>query len=99
MQRGPVTADGGLGEPQSARMTWLDLQAHAAFPRAQATVASDVIETPLGRLDCLHYTVEGGSDTVSFWFDTSRPGMPVRVVTERDGHTVESSTMIADERT
>jgi hypothetical protein len=24
--------------------------------------------------------------------------MPVRIVTERDGHVVESSTMIADER-
>jgi hypothetical protein len=99
MERGPVAAGGGLGEAQSARMTWLDLQGHAAFPRAQATVASDAIDTPLGRLECLRYTVLGGEDTVSFWFDTSRPGMPVRVVTERDGLAVETSTMIADERT
>lgn len=99
MERGPAADGEPAGESQHARTTWLDLQAHAAFPRSQTTVASDVIETPLGRLDCLRYTVLGGSDTVMFWFDTSRPGMPVRVVTERDGHPVETSTMIADELT
>jgi hypothetical protein len=99
MERGLVTADGSpVGEPLRARMTWRDLQAHAAFPSERTTVAHEVIETPLGQLECLRYTVLAGADIDTFWFDTGRPGMPVQVTTERDGHIVESSTMIADER-
>jgi hypothetical protein len=99
MERGPVAPDGGpAGEPQRARMTWRDLQAHAAFPKDRTTLTREVVETPLGRLECLRYTVLDGADTDTFWFDTGRPGMPVRMTTERDGHVVESSTMIADER-
>ncbi len=98
MERGPVTDDGQLGESQRARMTWHQLQAHAGFPRARTTASREVIETPLGRLDCLCYAVRSDGETDTFWFDTDRPGMPVRIVTERDGLVVESSTMIADER-
>jgi hypothetical protein len=99
MQRGLVGADGQpVGEARGGRTSWHELQAHAAFPRSRATQDTDVIETPLGRLECLRYTVLDGADTDTFWFDTGRPGMPVRVTTRRDGRVVESSTMIADER-
>lgn len=98
LERGQVAADGSQAETQRGRMTWRDLQAHAAFASTRTTVAREIIETPLGQLECLRYTVLAGADTDTFWFDTGRPGMPVRVTTERDGHVVESSTMIADER-
>ena len=98
IERSSVGADGELiGATQLARTTWAGFQSHAAFSRAQTTVADDVIETPLGRLDCLRYTVLDGSVTDTFWFATSLPGMPVRMVTENDGRLVETSTMIADE--
>ena len=99
IERSSFGADGEpTGAPQLARTTWAGFQSHAAFPRARTTVADDVIETPLGRLDCLRYTVLDGSDTDTFWFATSLPGMPVRMVSETEGRLVESSTMIADER-
>jgi hypothetical protein len=98
VERTAVTAEGRqIGEPQLARTSWADFQAHAAFPRERTTVTGDVIETPLGSLDCLRYTVRDGAETDTFWFAIARAGMPVRVVTEREGRVVESSTMIADE--
>jgi hypothetical protein len=99
IERSSVTADGRpLEQPQPARTSWADFQAHAGFPRERTTVARDVIETPLGRLECLRYAVQQGPATETFWFDTSRPGMPVRVVEERDGRVVDAWTMISDER-
>jgi hypothetical protein len=98
IERRVFGADGSpIGAPETGRTTWAAFQLHAAFPLARTTVEPDVIESPMGRLECLRFTVLDGADTDIFWFAMSKPGMPVRVVTERDGRLVESMTMIADE--
>ena len=67
-------------------MTWRDLQSHASFPTDATTIEPERIETPMGELDCLRYTVRDGATEKVFWFATDLPGMPVRSVTRSDGH-------------
>lgn len=77
-------------------VTWADLQGHASFPADRVRIDDDVIETPLGTLQCLRYTVEqdGGFDT--FWFALAHPGMPVRHMSERDGEVIATNTVVAN---
>lgn len=82
------------GDVESRRVTWAELQAHAAFPAAVTTIENDTIETPLGTLDCLRYTVSAGDDVTVFWFAPAYPGMPVRIRDQENGRTV-TTTMIA----
>lgn len=67
------------GEIETRRVTWAELQSHAAFPAAMTTIEPETIDIPLGRLDCLRYTVRDGDDVTVFWFATKYPGMPVRI--------------------
>lgn len=68
----------------SARVAWLDLQAHASFPEDRTTISTEVITTEIGELDCLRYDVEG-EPAMTFWFALAHPGMPVRYT---DGRSV-----------
>lgn len=70
-------------DPQSlvsSRVTWLELQAHAAFPADRTTVTLEMLETPFGSVECRRYDTadEPGGPIVSFWFSLAHPGMPVR---------------------
>ncbi|MET9273460.1 hypothetical protein [Kribbella sp. NPDC003557] len=96
LERFRRTLDGAsLGEPQAMRATWLDLQRHASFPAGVTTIEPERIETAIGALDCLRYTVrDGGTDEI-FWFATSLPGMPIQQQTRTDGHVVESVVVVA----
>ncbi|QMU96987.1 hypothetical protein FVO59_06940 [Microbacterium esteraromaticum] len=62
------------------RVSWLELQRHAAFPSATTTVRAEVLDSPLGRLDCLRYDTAATDDEPAavFWFALAHPGMPVR---------------------
>ncbi|SFS09920.1 hypothetical protein SAMN04487783_1332 [Agrococcus baldri] len=60
------------------RATWLDLQAHAAFPAERTTVAPERIRLAFGERECLRYEVTGDGGTTTFWFALDHPGMPVR---------------------
>jgi len=73
-------ADGEpLGPAAPERMTWRELQGHASFEAARTVRAPDVIETPIGVLDCLRYTVTDDDGTVEdFWFAVAIAGMPIR---------------------
>ena len=71
------------------RVTWRQLQLHAAFPADGTTVSQEAIRTPLGELECARYDVDG----MTFWFDTHRPGMPVRY-----GTPGSMRTMVGDSR-
>lgn len=83
-------ADGvAVDEPSRSRVTWRQLQQHAAFPEVGTTVSRETIRTPLGEHDCLRYDV----GDMTFWFDVGRPGMPVRY-----GGAEGWSTMIGDDR-
>jgi len=83
-------ADGTVtAQPRRDRVTWRQLQQHAAFPEERTTVGREAISTPLGAHDCLRYEV----GEMTFWFDVGRPGMPVR-----HGSSEGWTTMIGDDR-
>ncbi|MGX5697327.1 hypothetical protein ACWKWP_14095 [Agromyces soli] len=69
------------GEVSSGRVSWLELQRHAAFPTDRTTLVEDVVEVPLGRFDCVRYDTrddEPDAPVETFWFAREHPGMPVR---------------------
>jgi hypothetical protein len=84
-----------LGHPLAKRSTWLELQRHAAFPADRTEIASTTLDSPLGVLECLHYTVFDGDDIDDFWFSPAYPGMPVKVVRQQFTAIVSTVTMIA----
>lgn len=84
------------GAPDAQRVTWLELQAHASFPADRATVEPELLETSLGTLDCLRYTVEDEDGSTSeFWFARSAPGMPIRYRSITDGR-VTSEVLVVE---
>jgi hypothetical protein len=95
MERARLSLDGApLGEPQVGRVTWLDLQTHASFPADATTIESEVIDTAIGELDCLRYTVRDGSTEEVFWFAKDLPGMPVQQLTRTDGKVVTTVSVL-----
>lgn len=83
LERWRVAVDGGVdGEVSTARVTWIELQGHAAFPAGRTIVSEDVLELPIGRVECRRYDVRiddsADAATEIFWFATAHPGMPVR---------------------
>jgi hypothetical protein len=86
-----------LAPAEERRTTWRDHRAHASFPRDAPTIARETIEPPIGRLDCLRYTVVDGDSVNTLWFATARPGMPVKVVATEGGRAVSTVTTAADE--
>lgn len=93
--RSELAADGtARTEPETDRVTWLDLQSHASFPADVTTIEPERITTALGELDCLRYTVlDEGAESV-FWFATDHPGMPVRYLTRVDGAVVLTVSVV-----
>jgi hypothetical protein len=77
-----------VDEPRTARITWRELQEHAAFPAVETTISRERIASALGELECLRYEVRRDAGTATFWFATGHPGMPVRYETA-DGALVE----------
>lgn len=63
----------------SHRVTWAELQGHAAFDAGTTSVSTVSVRTPLGDLTCRRYDTEDGV----FWFSLAHPGMPVQY--ESDG--------------
>lgn len=61
------------------RVTWRELQQHAAFDAETTSVSTESLTIPLGAVECLRYDTEAGV----FWFSTAHPGMPVQY--ESDG--------------
>jgi hypothetical protein len=95
-ETGATIERGRVGGPvESARVTWAQLQAHAAFPAAVTVVEPERIDIPLGVLDCLRYTVRDGDDVTVFWFAPAFPGMPVRIRVEVQSQVVSTTTMVA----
>jgi hypothetical protein len=95
LERSRRSLDGApLGEAQVLRATWLDLQRHASFPAGDTTIEPERIETAIGALDCLRYTVRDGDTDEIFWFATSLPGMPIQQLTRTDGQVVESVVLV-----
>ena len=91
-------SDGTVVETGVGRASWIELQSHAAFPADRTTIEERRLELPTGSADCLLYTVRDGDVVRRFWFDTTRPGMPVRVESEVAGVVTSVSTVVADKR-
>lgn len=97
VERIRLSLDGApLGEPEVSRTSWRDLQGHASFPAAATTIESERIETAIGPLDCLRYTVRDGTTDRVFWFAVDLPGMPVRYLTRVDGQVVSTVSVVAN---
>lgn len=60
------------------RVTWLELQRHAAFDAETTTVSTQSLSIPLGEVECLRYDTTDGV----FWFSLAHPGMPVQYESE-----------------
>jgi hypothetical protein len=95
IERSRLSLDGSpLAEPEVDRVIWRDLQAHASFPADDTTIEPERIETAIGALDCLRYTVrDGGTDEV-FWFAKDLPGMPIQSLTRTDGQVVATASLV-----
>ncbi|MBO0980641.1 hypothetical protein [Microbacterium sp. SD291] len=61
-------------EMTANRVTWAELQGHAAFDAETTSVSTGILSLALGDVNCLRYDTEGGT----FWFSLAHPGMPVR---------------------
>ena len=97
-ERWRETVDGvRIGRVEDRDTTWRQIQGYASFPAEQTTIEPDAIETPLGMMDCLRYTVREGETVKRLWFARHLPGMPVKVVVKEDGQVVSTVTMIANE--
>jgi hypothetical protein len=88
-----------IGAAETVYATWSELQAHASFERSDTTIDSDTIDTQLGRLDCLRYSVVDGATAHTFWFALKLPGMPVRFTAAENGAIIGSTTMISNATT
>ena len=97
-ERWRETVDGArVGRVEDRDTTWRQLQANASFPADQTAIEADTIETPLGIMDCLRYTVREGETVKRLWFARHLPGQPVKVEVKEEGRLVSIVTMIANE--
>jgi hypothetical protein len=97
IERARLTVDGEpLDEPEVDEVTWADLQRHASFPADRTSIRPETLETPMGREECLRYTVTDGSTVQTFWFATGRPGMPIRFEVQESGETLTSVSVLDD---
>lgn len=85
-----------LGEPSTARTSWVELQEHASFPSDATVIEVEALNTPLGRLECRVYEVDQDGEKSRFWFAVDRPGMPVKIQTHVGERVTSTVTMIED---
>ncbi len=97
IERSRQSLDGSpLADPEVDRVTWRDLQAHASFPVEGTTIESERIETAIGELDCLRYTVRDGASEEVFWFARTLPGIPIQYLTRTDGEVVTTVSVVGN---
>ncbi|MFB6610588.1 hypothetical protein ACFCVO_09735 [Agromyces sp. NPDC056379] len=82
LERWRVAPDGGVdGEVAGGRVTWRELQGHAAFPAERTMLTEETLELPVGRVECLRFDTRDEAPDApveTFWFARALPGMPVR---------------------
>lgn len=95
MERSRQSLDGSpLAEPAVDRLTWQDLQRHASFPSDDTTIESERIETAIGELDCLRYTVREGATDEVFWFAKDLPGLPIQCLTRTNSQVTTTVSVV-----
>ncbi len=83
-----------LGDPERFTSTWSELRDHAKFPADITTIERDTIDTPLGVVDTMRYSIVAEQRTMVFWFAPSYPGMPIRYQTVVDGVPISTTTVV-----
>jgi hypothetical protein len=97
LERSRLSLDGSvLSEPEVDRVTWRGLQGHASFAADDTTIEADRIETAIGELDCLRYTVREGTTDEVFWFAKDLPGLPIHCLTRTDGRVATTVSVVED---
>lgn len=94
-----LDADGTVdGEPSRSRVSWRELQAHAAFPEATTTVRDEELELPFGRARCRRYELAASGDAAPavFWFALELPGMPARYEVPVPGGVLRTTVLSVD---
>lgn len=86
------------GEIASARVTWRDLQAHAAFPADRTVLSSETLSLPIGLVECLRYEVRESpeAEPATFWFSMKHPGMPVQYETPAERGVLRTTIVAID---
>ena len=79
-----------LDEPTDEELTWDQLVAHAAWPKAATEISAARVAVLAGTFDAKLYTVrevdDDGAEVVTrAWFATALPGAPVRFEQVRSG--------------
>ncbi len=91
-----------VGEKQTARAKWEELQAHASFPQAMTRISTESHTTPAGTFDCWLYVVtsekEGKKEVKRFWFAKSLPGPPICCEQTVNGNRVFRMTLVENTR-
>ncbi len=86
--------EGGVpvGEKMTGTTRWTELQRHASFPENETEITCESLETPMGKLDCLLYTVRTTQEEETvvqcLWFAREMPGPPVLFIRKVDGRVV-----------
>lgn len=82
------------GEPKK-RVSWDELRRHAEFPAAIVKTREETVTVPAGTFECVVYVVLGeGGEATSYFFAKNLPGAPVRILTNKDGRRVMTSTLV-----
>ncbi len=91
-----------VGETQKAEIRWVELQAHASFPKTQTKITSEKYTTPAGTYACRLYTVtsvkEGKKVVQRYRFAKMLPGPPLCFEQEVEGKLSFRMTLIKSER-
>lgn len=101
LERWRAAAGGGVdGEVVGGRVTWRELQGHAAFPENTTLLSEEVLDLPIGRVECLRYDTRAAEATdaasETFWFARAFPGMPVRFESSTPAGVVRTTVIAVD---
>lgn len=89
-----------LAPPERNHTTWAEARDHASFPADATTITDETITVPAGRYPCRLYTVTQGPKVMQFYFATTMPGPPVKIVATSAGQVIETrelASVIDDE--
>ncbi|HSM37931.1 MAG TPA: hypothetical protein VK838_01275 [Candidatus Limnocylindrales bacterium] len=86
-----------VGEPETHRSSWRELQEHASYPTDVTSIRATALDLPFGRFECMLYMVQTDDGEDHFWFARDLPGMPVRYESHRAGSVTSSTVMLSNE--
>ena len=94
-----LTTDGQLiGESRSSEGTWDALVGHATYPASDTVITEATIDTAIGKMNCILYTVttetDNGHQVTRAYFARELPGAPVRHEVHVNGVRVSLSEIV-----